>query len=233
MSSNGLTAWSYSRLAKYETCPAAFKYRNIDRLPEPQSPAMLRGDLIHQDMAALLKDPKQTGAPVFSLTLAAGLEPPRAIDAFAVCATEVKNARPMVEQQWGFTRQWTATGWFGKDTWYRSILDVGVVNGSIMLVSDWKTGRPYGDNKDQMEQFALATFSRYRDINEVDTRLWYLDTGDEQALTFYRRDASDLRTKWEKRVEPLFNDVTFAPRPSSACRFCHFRRSNDGPCKFG
>lgn len=232
MASAPLTAWSYSRLSKWEQCPAAAKYRNIDKLPEPQSEPMRRGDLIHKDIAAWLIS-EAPGAPAWTLTTAAGLAPPRAINAFEGTFTDLKASKGLlVEQQWGFTRKWSPTGWFGKDTWYRSIIDAGVIAGDTMLVGDHKTGKPYGTNEEQMEQFALAAFARYPVVAEVDTRLWYLDTAAEQAMTFAKKDEPLLRTKWEKRVAPMLADTTFAPRPSQACRFCHFRRSNGGPCQF-
>ena len=47
-------AWSYSRYATYALCPLQFKLRYIDKIPEPQSPAMARGDRIHKEIARWL-----------------------------------------------------------------------------------------------------------------------------------------------------------------------------------
>ena len=36
---NGVTAWSYSRLSDYQQCPAKFKHKHMDKLPDPPGPA--------------------------------------------------------------------------------------------------------------------------------------------------------------------------------------------------
>ena len=43
-----ITSWSFSRWNVYNTCPAQAKYKFIDKLPEPGSPAMDRGSAIHK-----------------------------------------------------------------------------------------------------------------------------------------------------------------------------------------
>ena len=222
--SNPITAWSYSRLSLYEECPARFKYKNIDRLPEPKSPAMDRGIAIHETLAKWMKSDEPL------LPADAG----KKISDFNACALELRAMRPIVEQEWGFNRDMRATGWFGKDTYYRATLDVCAADdGGGCTVVDWKTGKQYGSNADQMEQFAMAVFARYYDVQEVDTRLWYVDTGDETQASFFRKDFAAIKAKWEERVKPMFTDTVFAPRPNSSCRFCHFRKSNGGPCVYG
>ena len=52
---NGVTAWSISRLNTYTQCPFKFKLTAIDRIKEPQSPAMARGAAIHKEAENYLK----------------------------------------------------------------------------------------------------------------------------------------------------------------------------------
>lgn len=54
---NGLVALSPSRVADFKSCPQLFKFRAIDRLPEPADPATARGSLVHQVLEALYKLP--------------------------------------------------------------------------------------------------------------------------------------------------------------------------------
>ena len=39
--------WSYSRLADYEKCAALYRFRHIEKLPEPKGDALTRGINIH------------------------------------------------------------------------------------------------------------------------------------------------------------------------------------------
>lgn len=217
-----ITAWSYSRLALWEQCPLAFKLKNIDKIKEEQSPAMARGDKIHKQMAAFAMG---TGARPAEAAKFGQLS-----DELAAMPTDIK----VVEQQWGFSKSWRPTGWFGKDTWLRVILDAGVIypDGTADVV-DFKTGKKYGTNKDQMELFALATFCRFPHLSHVTTRLWYLDSGDEEVAEFEQDNRSEAIEKWEQRVAPMFEDNVFAPRPNDKCKWCSFARSKGGQCKFG
>lgn len=132
--SNDVTAWSYSRLSKYEECPAAFKYQFIDKLvsyddPRMQSPQAQRGDRIHKAAEALLTG---VGDP-------SALAEAKKINDFEAVFKQLVEARPLVEQEWGFRENMTATGWFSRDVWYRSKLDVLVLwPDHTASVVDWK-----------------------------------------------------------------------------------------------
>ena len=48
---------SPSRANDFLTCPLLFRFRTIDRLPEPSSPAALRGTLVHTALEHLFDLP--------------------------------------------------------------------------------------------------------------------------------------------------------------------------------
>jgi hypothetical protein len=219
-------AWSYSRHEVYVLCPLKFKLRYIDKLPEPGAPAMDRGTKVHAGAAAYLHG---TGALPVEFVHAKHVQ---------LAAELLAFPDKQVEQQWGYTRAWQPTGWFGNATWFRSILDVGVLYDDMTYEDiDWKTGKRYGSNAEQMETQALAVMCRLKPVTHVSTRLVYLDTGEEEFAEFPARDKEKLMRKWEVKVAPMFADDMFAPRPNDKCKWCAFSRSNwagEGrPCKFG
>ena len=222
---NAVAAWSYSRYDTYQLCPLKFKLRVIDKLKEPQSPVMARGDGVHKQVAAfIMSKPGELPLPPdvkypFQAKLLRELQ-----------AFEDK----VVEQQWGFTRQWEPTGWFSKDTWYRQILDVAVLYEDMHAEDiDWKTGKRYGSNDDQMELQALSLMRHFKPATGVTTRLVYLDHGMEETAEFVKADEPKLLAKWEKKIEPMFADTQFLPRPNDKCKWCAFSASNQGQCRFG
>jgi len=218
-----LTAWSYSRISLWEQCPLKFKLKHIDKLPEEQSPAASRGDTIHKEAAAFI-----SGATT-------GFPPSLAkFDAQMWELHDLPRDSVVVEQQWGFTKSWRPTGWFGANTWFRNILDVGVVypDGHSDVV-DHKTGKEYPDHADQRELNALSLMCRFPDVSHVTSRMWYLDAGHETIAEFEQHQKGELQEKWEKRVAPMFADTVFAPRPNDKCKWCAYARSKNGPCKFG
>jgi hypothetical protein len=225
--SNGVKAWSYSAWANYDLCPLQFKLRKIDKLPEPEAAPLVRGNQIHKGVAD------------FIVGKAASLPRDVLKHDNMVSLIQELHAIPaqskQVEQQWGFRADFEPTGWFGADTWFRSVLDAGVMYDDMTYEDvDWKTGKRYSkSNDDQMETQALSVMFKFKPVKHVTTRLAYLDTGEFEFAEFPATHREKLATKWRNKVAPMFKDTVFAPKPNEKCRFCHFSRSNTGKCSFG
>lgn len=221
MPADKVTSWSYSRLSDFETCPRRFRYKHLDKLPEPRGPSLERGIRVHEDCAAFLAGKLR--------------QPTSEIESFGVGMFEMlRSLNPFVEQQWGFTAKWRQTGWFAADTWLRVALDAAVLYpDDTGLAVDHKTGKKYGSNDDQMELYALAFMCRYPQVKKVETRLWYLDSGDEEIAEFTADDKSALREKWNRRAAGMLSEQVFPARPNPKCRFCAFAKGAGGPCEFG
>ena len=226
MTGEPITAWSFSRWDKHNTCPLKFKLEVVDKLPTHRGAAMERGDRIHKAIAAHLQAPETK--PV-----------PDDIKANAHIISELDTFdNKLVEQQWGFDRSWQPAGWFSKvkghETWLRSILDVAVLYDDMSCcVIDWKSGKPRGTHDDQMELFAVSVFCHTPVVVSVETRLVYLDEDHQETANFDARDKDKLIAKWERKVAPMFEDTEYLPRPGEHCRFCDFSRSKGGQCRYG
>lgn len=224
---NPIDAWSYSRYALYTLCPLKFKLQNIDKVKTPQSPAMQRGDTIHKGIAAYLKD-SSASVPAEALQH----------KVFETMLLEMKSwPDKNVEQQWGYTFDMKPTGWFSKGTnhtWFRNILDVGLMYEDMTYEAvDWKTGKKYDSNEEQMETQALAIMCQFVPVTHVHTRMAYLDSGQEEQADYPATHKQKLIDKWKKKVAPMFSDTVFAPRPNDKCKFCDYARSKMGLCPFG
>lgn len=231
-----LTSWSYSRWDKHHTCPLRFKLETLDGRKEPDNDGMRRGKKTHDVLAAFLQ-PTAVWDGV-SVPAEAGKQAP-----LVAQLKQPEFGNVVIEQQWGFNRQWAATGWFAKandphgETWLRSILDVGVLYGdNTVEVIDWKTGKPRGTHDDQMELFAVSVLTKFPFVEAVDTRLAYTDFDHaEYGGPYPRRDLDKLIAKWEDKVRPMFEDTVYLPRPNEGCKFCPFSRSATGgkDCRYG
>lgn len=226
MARNTQFTWSFSRWNVYNTCPRQYKYKFIDKMKEPQSPAMARGNNIHLEAAKYLQ--RADGYD----------QVPESCQVFAAEFKELRDLDPIVEQKWAFTKNWKPTDYFGAKTQLRAILDAGVDYGDGYIeVIDHKTGKKYGSNEDQVELFALVAMSKFPYAKHITTRLWYLDSpSSAEGEVIKEFDAGlrdELQVKWDRRTEAMKNDDLYAPRPNDKCRWCHFRRSNGGPCAHG
>lgn len=218
--SRPLTAWSYSRLKLYEQCPLKFKLKNLDKLPEPKSPHAQRGIDIHKKGENYL--------------LGKLSRVPKEYSAFAEEMRQLKKHEASAEEKWAFTRDWEPTGYFDRDVWVRQITDASVVyEDGVVDVYDFKTGRIYDDYDDQMEMFATGAMSIFELVEEVRTNLLFLDVGKPIRQSFKPTELPYLKDKWESRTEAMFSDLEFAPKRNRYCGYCHFRRSNGGPCPYG
>jgi hypothetical protein len=219
-----VTAWSYSRYSDYDRCPAFFKYKHLEKRPEPGSPAMARGNTIHKMAEDYLTGKLKTLPPE--------------LKNYKSSFNQLRGMGPMVEQAWGFKKDFTWTGrqgWFGDDVWFRAKADAFIVyDDNTADLIDHKTGKKYEVNNDQVELFTLAAFMRVPTLEKVTTRLWYLDMhpSEEVEKDFTRDDAARIQKEWSKKVVPMFVDKKFAPKPNRWCGRCTFAKANGGPCKF-
>lgn len=219
-----VTAWSYSRYSDYKTCPAKFMYKHLMKLPDPGNAAMNRGNVVHKLAEDYVRG-KCDLAPELK-----GVE------------TEINHLKDnfaTVEQNWGFRKDWSWTGtpnWFGSDVWLRVKVDAVVIyDDDTCLLADWKTGKKYYTNEEQVELFSASAFMRYPTITHVDTRLWYTDAepdDNEVQREYTRKEGEAIMRDWDKRVAPMFKDRRFAPTPNQWCGRCTFSKGNGGPCKF-
>jgi hypothetical protein len=108
-----------------------------------------------------------------------------------------------------------------------------IYDDNAVEIIDWKTGKQYEENKDQVELFAMTAMVRYPETEKVITRLAYFDSGAQVMNEFDAKDREALKAKWAAKVRPMFEDTVFAPKPSEKCRWCNFSKSKGGPCRFG
>lgn len=229
-----ITSWSFSRYQTYSQCPARARYLYLLKMKEPGSPAMDRGNAIHKLAEDYVKG------------VSARL--PKELARFADFFKRVRAARRrdpytvVAEETWAFRKDWTRTTW---DDWdgchLRVKLDLAVLEDNAVEIVDHKTGKfsPQYNLQgyvEQVELYALAALHVYGNVT-VRPRLHFLDHDiihppPDEAVAYTQRDRPRLKKEWAARVRPMLADKTFAPRPSNLCRFCSFRKDNNGPCQF-
>lgn len=226
-------SFSYSRWSLWSKCPQAFKYQNIDKIDTgPTAKPLLHGRKVHDDAAKYVTGKMD--------------ELPDALRLFTKLAADIRalpDSKKHVEEQMGFDKSCRRTGWFGVNTYYRFVWDVGIhASPTHIDAVDWKTGRKYDSYDDQKQMFALPAFWLNPDL-ETFTGSWvYLDNGDVDQQTFNRAQvfgptcdpaANDgLHGLWQANAAMMEADRAFRPKPSKdACRFCDFGKRNLGICK--
>lgn len=214
-----ITSWSYSRYSTYDKCPAKAKYKFLDKLPEPPSPAMERGDTIHKLAEAYTKGELKKLPPE--------------LRHFKEEFAELKKSKPVVEESWAFTKKWLRTTW---NDWancaVRIKVDAACLDGDDLHIIDHKTGKKREGYSEQLSLYAVGGGLIYPKVKRIFTHLWFLDSGETETEEYDPKKTFDLQLSWDKKVQPMLNDTRFAPKPSHECRWCPYSKSKGGPCKF-
>lgn len=214
--------WSYSALGKFEKCPQSWAYQKIDRLPDPSSPAMRRGNKIH----AKLENAVRTG------------EPSALDDIDKYVKKEVRNRPWVAEEMWVFDKNWKFLGIGGNNKWYDDAwlyakLDVYLppTPRRAPRVVDWKTGGIYPEHKSQAHLYALAAVAREaQEIKAVEVHMVYTDRAQIDVWKVEMNDAAEQRADWTERANALITATEFPRKPGRHCDWCSFSKRQGGPC---
>jgi putative RecB family exonuclease len=241
-------ALSPSRAADFKQCPLLYRFRAIDRLPEPPSTAQLRGSIVHSALEQLYGRPAAERGPQTALSL---VEPawervlaghPDLVDGLGADerAQLLGEARALLS---GYYRLEDPTRFdpesceqrieveLADGTLLRGFVDrIDVAGTGEVRVVDYKTGkappaaRALAEFKAlfQMKFYAVALL-RSRDVLATRLRLIYLADG---QLLDYTPDLDEL-LRFEKTLIAIWRAIQsagatgdFRPNPSRLCNWC-------------
>ena len=218
-----ITSWSYSRLKTWEQCAQLAKFKYIDKLPEPGSPHLDRGNAVHKQLEDYVQGFGELPAELRSRH---GKE----LKAMRACFAK---GIAHVEEQWCFTKDWKSTGWFDADAWCRVKMDYCRDGGKVVDGVDYKTGkyRP-GEYAGQLLQYCAAMLLMFPQAEEANCKLMFFDVdAPPTQLKLKRAYLQQTLNKLNEKVEPMLADTRFAPTPGPLCKWCAFSKTKGGPCK--
>lgn len=200
--------WSYSSLSAFETCPKRYELTRLTKqVVEAQTEATLHGNEVHKALELHLNGDKHL---------------PEKYEKYLPLVERVRKqpGKRLVEYKFGVTEDFRSTTFFGKDVWFRGVIDVGVVGQKSAILLDWKTGKPKTD-ADQLKLFAAAGFAAFPYLNQIKTGYVWLAHNKLDANTFTRDDLPDIWREFTPRVIRMVNALEtgkFLPKPSGLCR---------------
>ncbi|UUO03748.1 RecB family exonuclease [Mycolicibacterium novocastrense] len=241
-------ALSPSRAADFKQCPLLYRFRAIDRLPEPSSVAQVRGSVVHAALEQLYALPAAQRRPETAMTLVEPAwdrivaEHPGLADEFApeVRAALLTEARDLLA---GYYRLEDPTRFdpdsceqrveveLADGTLLRGFVDrIDVAPTGEMRVVDYKTGKAPPEARAlaefkamfQMKFYAVALL-RSRGVLPARLRLLYLADG---QILDYTPDLDEL-LRFEKTLTAIWRAIQdagatgdFRPQPSAMCDWC-------------
>ena len=241
-------ALSPSRAADFKQCPLLYRFRAIDRLPEPTSAAQLRGSVVHAALEQLygLPAPQRLPdtavaliTPAWERVVAAEPElatsvPPEQRDALLDEARMLLSGYYRLEDPTRFDPQsceQRVEVELADGTLLRGFIDrIDVAATGELRVVDYKTGKAPPEARAlaefkamfQMKFYAVALL-RSRGVLATRLRLLYLADG---QILDYSPDLDEL-VRFEKTLTAIWRAIQsagatgdFRPSPSRLCDWC-------------
>lgn len=240
-------ALSPSRASDFLACPLLYRFRSVDRLPEPPSVDAVRGTVVHKVLEELFDLPAtdRTVARAHALLGPAWdrlREAEPEVAALFADATELEqwlaSCREVVETYFTLedpTRLEPAE----REVYVEAVLDsklllrgfidrLDVAPTGELRVVDYKTGRSVSEMFEAKALFQLKVYAlvlwRTRGVVPAMLQLIYLGNGE---ILRYQPDEADLRST-ERKVEAIWAAIRTAqetgdwrPRRSRLCSWCH------------
>lgn len=222
---------SPSSLSAFNDCPFLYKAKYVDKsLPKEESPAMLRGTLIHSLMEQWIKTGKQPDNLITEPTIA-GAIPAMYQNAATIPLLREAGWILHVEDSVGITIEGKATSFFAKDVWLRCKIDLWAEHPEkdFLILIDWKTGKPWS-NRMQLDCNALCLTNRtegkrivasyaYLDLDKIYTDEIIPDIENPQAalLLGYEQSCMAETMGLIERYQKAFESDTF---PRTKHRWC-------------
>ncbi len=242
-------ALSPSRASDFMQCPLLYRFRVIDRLPEPPSPAAARGTLVHAVLEELFEvaAPERTAerarsllAPVWERLVEGEPELSSLVEEGPdALATWLDDARALVDR-WFTLEDPTHLEPAEREMYVEFDLDGLTLRGYVdrldvapdgrMRVVDYKTGRSPSEAFEgkalfQMKFYALVLW-RLRGVMPSLLQLVYLGNGEIVRFTPHEQEllATERKVKalWAA-IERATAEGDWRPRPGRLCDWCSFR----------
>lgn len=246
-----LGALSPSRAGDFMSCPLLYRFRMIDRLPEPPSPDAARGTVIHKVLEDLFDLPAAERTPAQAETMIepawrslAELEPsltemfeddggPESVEWLASCRSVLERYFTLEDPSRlePAERELYVETLLESKLLLRGIVDrIDVAPDGAIRVVDYKTGRSPGEMFEakalfQMKFYALVIW-RTRGVVPAMLQLVYLGNGE---MLRYVPDERDLLAT-ERKVEAIWQAIRQAeesgdwrPNPGRLCDWCAHR----------
>ena len=201
--------WSYSRLKNYETCPKrSFHYDIKKDVVEPETPQLAEGNALHA---------------AFDARIRKGTELPLGMGQHETLLARIADApgRTYSEQKLALTDQFAPVGYFGKNVWFRTVIDAAKQpDDSFAIVFDWKSGKPTTDET-QMQLIAATMMHHMPRLERVRTALVFVNHDHTERGEYVRGDLPEIWANILPRVNRLRQareDEDYPPKPGGLCR---------------
>ena len=215
--------YSVSKIQVYNSCPRSFKYKYIDKLPEPPRACFVKGRNIHKVLETY---PQAEHLEIVEKFLKSDIG-----KQYSDYITESKKC--MKEVKVALTEDLKQTSFFAKDAWFRGIVDLMFVKDQTLHLCDYKTGKAkdlQSQDFTQLIYYAVYFFVVYKYVQKVRLSFVYVEHNTENVLELSRESCETYTQRLKQNVEILESDTEFVPKKSWKCNYCSFKNLCETKC---
>lgn len=215
-------SWSFSKAQDFQRCKLAYKIKHIDKVQEPERPLPRgktehsndRGSRIHDNIETYIRGEHDALCEEADKYFGVHIDLLRVL---------YQDGMVEMEGEWAFSEDWEVAEW--KAGYLRMKLDVLVkVSPTQAIVGDWKSGRHFGNevvHANQLNLYAVATFLRHPELEEISVADYYIDHGKTTERVFTREQALRYRRTFDKQGKDITSCTSFPANPNKfSCQWC-------------
>ncbi len=199
------SAWTFSGLEKFETCPRQFYHVRVKRdIKEPPTEATKWGERVHQAL---------------ELRVTQGFKLPEGMEQWEGLAAKLAEVpgKKLAEYKLAVNDNFEACEW--TEAWSRGIADLIIVAGKKAINLDYKTGKR--KPTEQLALYAGYTFANFPEVEEVETGFVWLKDKKIDKEKFTREDIPKIWQEFLPRViklESAYERDSWPCKPSGLCK---------------
>jgi len=204
------TAWSFSVLTTFETCPKKYYHLKVARdAKDGDSEAAAEGKAVHDAMFKRVCKGKPLPLPM------------RQHEKMAARFADAKGEKHG-EMKMCLNNKFEPVDWFAKDAWVRAIADLLIINGDTATIVDWKTGKKKIDFT-QLKLSAAVLSRLMPEINNFKLVFVWLRNSD---VSFETISKDEIKSVWMemlprvKEIETAMKTTSFPAKESGLCGWC-------------
>lgn len=199
--------WSHTALEDFKNCPKAYYHKRVVKdVVEEQGEAAMWGERVHKHFEEYVRDGKALPAELRNHQ--DYLDKLKGYPGEKHC--ELKIALDKKAQPCAF---------FGKQVWFRGVIDYAAIGDRSALIVDYKTGKPH-QKMGQLKLFALHTFIANPDLRHVAVRYYWTQTYTTTEAEFDRHQIPEMWAEFIpdlRQYKQAFDEDIWQPRPTGLC----------------
>lgn len=221
-------AWSYSKWKNYDLCPRRHNEIDILKHYKEESEQLIWGNQVHAALAsALLYNARLPASGNGKDRVAPAPLPDdmkdyqKWIDRYADPELGGELCGELyVERKYAVTKDFKPTEWFGNSVWLRGVCDLLILDSTVAVAVDWKTGKLLHDSR-QLMIMAQCIFAHHPEVKRIRTEFVWLKEDCTTVETFNR---DSIYQEWPpvldvvNQMQHAAEEGNYPPKRNKLCR---------------